>query len=293
MFVLSLLLCSMNLSDALQVSPRKGPPLLAGLVTHTRRPCCPLVLTFSLPQKNPQMAADDDTAAEPESEQDEQYRHKLAETQIAIVEAEEALRWLYASSSRPPLATTTRVKLSKTDAGTLILELPPTGLSSETVFAGALSIAWFSVVLPPTFSGVWLYAATFSGVWLIMLPFWAVGALIAKETLVDPFVTSKLTLGQYAWSFKSIYGGRNGITLNEKAGATDDLRSAGYERIDVVDGMPWLQYVIKLYGSVGATSLPMGTQVSVEEVKYLVDEINDHLRELQDMPDPGLLRPRS
>jgi hypothetical protein len=251
MFGLSLLVCFVNFSNALRISPlpRKGPKQLAGLVTHAS----PSRLAFLALPAEPTMP--DHTAAKPESDQDE-YRRKLAEAQVAIAAAEEARRRLHpAPPSRPPRAT--RAKLSKTDAGTLIIELPPTGLNSGTIFSGAFSIAWFSVVLP----------ATFSGVWLFMLPFWAAGALVAKLAVVDPFVTSKLTIGQYAWSLKSIYGGQNGITLNEKEGATDDLRLARPELIAVVNGMP--QYDIKLCDSTGPTSLPMGTQVSEEELDIL------------------------
>lgn len=265
----------MNLTDALSTH-KVSPRLLAGLrhTTHSLVSASLLALPEDdAPVKNerePTMSSDD-AVGEPESQQDE-YRRKLADASFAIVAAEEARRRLHPSPSHPP--RTTRAKLSKTDAGTLILELPPSGWNAKTLFSGAFSIAWFSVVIP----------ATYSELGLFMLPFWAAGALVAKHTVVDPFVTSKLTIGQYAWSLKSFYGGENGITLNETEGATDDLRAARPELIAVVDGMP--QYDIKLYGSTGATSLPIGIQVSEEELDYIADQINDHIQKLHDMPDP-------
>ena len=212
---------------------------------------------------------DDDAVGKPESQQDE-YRRKLAEVSIAIVAAEEARRRLHPSPSHPPRAT--RAKLSNMNARTLILDLPPTGMMyARAFFSGAFLIAWFSVVTP----------ATCSEFGLFMLPFWAAGALVAKHVLVDPFVTSKLMIGQHKWSLKSVFGGENGITLNEIEGATDDLRGAWPELIAIVDGMP--QYDIKLYGLTGATSLPIGIQVSEEELHYIVDQINDHIQKLHDM----------
>jgi hypothetical protein len=124
-----------------------------------------------------------------------------------------------------------------------------------------------------------------------MLPFWAAGALVAKQAVVDPFVSSKLAIGRYAWSLQSIYGGNKGIKLSEKEGATEELRGARPELTAIINGAP--QYELKLYGEKGITSLPMGAQVSEEELQYLADEINDHLREIQESPDPEGLLPSS
>jgi hypothetical protein len=48
----------------------------------------------------------------------------------------------------------------------------------------------------------------------------------------------------------------------------------------IIYGMP--QYDVKLYGLTGATSLPIGIQVSEEELHYIVDQINDHIQKLHD-----------
>jgi hypothetical protein len=135
--------------------------------------------------------------------------------------------------------------------------------------------------LKPQYRPSVLTPATCSEFGLFMLPFWAAGALVAKHVLVDPFVTSKLMIEQHKWSLKSVFGGENGITLNEIEGATNDLRGAWLELIAIVDGMP--QYDIKLYGLTGATCLPIGIQVSEEELHYIVDQINDHIQKLHDM----------
>lgn len=186
------------------------------------------------------------------------------------------------STARQPLIVSL-AKISKSDAGTLIVELPLTGLNSESVFSGAFSIAWFSVVLP----------ATFTGLWWFMLPFWAAGATVAKKAVVDPFVSSRLTIGEYAWSLKSIYGGDRGINLKDQEGATEELCGARPEMVAIVNDVP--QYELRLYGEKGRTSITAGAQLSEEELQYLADEINDHLRELRrgNTPNPELLPPTS
>ena len=207
----------------------------------------------------------------------EEYNRKRAKAELAMAAADDARQKLEESSlstRRPFIAT--RAKISKSDAGTLIIEVPPTGLNTSSVFSGAFSIAWFSAVLP----------ATFAGLWLFMIPFWAAGALVAKHAVVDPFVSSKLTIGQYAWSLKSIYGGAKGIKLNEQEGASEELRGARPELVAVVNDVP--QYELKLYGTKGAISLYMGSQVSQEELQYLADEINGYLWDGRDfmLKDP-------
>ena len=114
---------------------------------------------------------------------------------------------------------------------------------------------------------------------------------MAKQAVVDPFVTSKLTIGQYAWSLQTIYGGGSaagGFSLNDKDGATEDLRAAEPALTGVVNGAP--QYEIRLSTRRGEMlSLPMGAQaVSEEELVSLADEINSYIREMQDL-SPELL----
>ena len=113
---------------------------------------------------------------------------------------------------------------------------------------------------------------------------------MAKQAVVDPFVTSKLTIGQYAWSLQTIYGGGNsgGFSLNDKDGATEDLKAAEPALTGVVNGSP--QYEIQLSTRRGEIlSLPMGAQpVSEEELVSLSDKINSYIREMQNL-SPELL----
>ena len=225
-----------------------------------------------------------DGPANPIESQEEEYLRKLEEAKIAIAAANEARRKLQQNTKSeaadcddgaPPLLARipSRVKLSKTDAGTMVMELPPTGLNAGSVFSGAFSLAWFSAVIP----------ATFTGAWLFMVPFWLAGAMVAKQAVVDPFVSSKLTIGQYAYSLQTIYGGGNaGISLNDKEGSTEDLRTAEPALVAIVNEVP--QYEIRLYTSKGETlSIPM-VQASEQELACLANEINSFVREMQDLP---------
>jgi hypothetical protein len=206
---------------------------------------------------------------------EEDYRMKLRELDVAMAAAEDARQKLLSKSTKPsndPLPLLSGATLSRTDAGTLILDLPAPGLDTGSIFAGAFSLAWFSVVLP----------ATLAGAGLFMLPFWAAGGLVAKNAVVDPFVGSRLELGQYAWSLTSRYAGR---TLKRQEGATEQLRGARVELPVIVNGRPMFE--LKLYGDKKATVIASG--FSEEELEYLAREINEHLRTVKDMPDDSLI----
>lgn len=203
----------------------------------------------------------------------EEYNQKLAAAERAIAELQEARQKIKATNSAAtPIQSQIkrRAIVSRSDAGTLNIEFPPAGLSVNSVFAGTFSIAWFSAVLP----------ATFSGLWWFMLPFWAAGAMVAKQAVVDPFVTSKLSIGQYAWSLKSVIGGgEHGIKWKEHDGATADLRMVYPEVVAYVNNDP--QYELKLLYGQKVIHVPIGRNVSEDELQYLVATINGHLIEMQ------------
>lgn len=166
---------------------------------------------------------------------------------------------------QPPINS--RARLSTTDAGTLVIDLPATGIDSKTISSGIFGTLWFSAIAPATLAGGFATAA-------FLLPFWLAGGFVAKTAIVDPFVKSQLTIGQYAWSLKSSYANAK---LREVDGSTQDLRGASVEDLNVeVNGKPF--YEIKLYGDKGTTGF--GNGLEPEELEYLAYVINQHLQGL-------------
>jgi len=170
---------------------------------------------------------------------------------------------------RPPLDM--RAQISKTDAGTLVIDLPAEGFTSKSVMSGAFSIAWFSAIGPATVSGG-LMAAPF------LLPFWLAGGLVAKTAFVDPFVNTRLSIGEFGWSLQSSF--RNSNKSRESSGSTDQLKGA--ELVDltkIVEGKPRYNYELKLYARNGA----MGIVNSIDpaELEYLAYVINTHMEKIR------------
>jgi len=166
----------------------------------------------------------------------------------------------------PPINS--RARLSTTDAGTLIIDLPATGLDSRAISSGVFGTLWFSAIAPATFAGGFATAA-------FLLPFWLAGGFVAKTAIVDPFVKSQLTIGEYAYSLKSSYANAK---IREVEGSTQDLRGASVEDLNVeVNGKPF--YEIKLYGDKGVTGF--GNGLEPDELEYLAYVINKHLQELK------------
>ena len=174
---------------------------------------------------------------------------------------------------QPPIHS--RARLSTTDAGTLIVDLPAAGMDSRAISSGVFGTLWFSAIAPATFAGG-IFTAAF------LLPFWLAGAAIAKTAVVDPFVNSQLTIGQYAWSLKSNYGNAK---IRQVEGSTQDLRGASVEDLRLeVNGKPF--YEIKLHGVNGATGF--GNGLEPEELDYLAYVINNHLEGLNQDRDDGV-----
>lgn len=167
---------------------------------------------------------------------------------------------------QPPINS--RARLSTTDAGTLVIDLPATGVDSSAISSGVFGALWFSAVAPVTFAGGIATAA-------FMLPFWLAGGFVAKNALVDPFTSSQLSLGKYAWSLKTSYGPKE---LRQVEGSTQDLRGASVEDLNVqVNGKPF--YELKLYGDRGVTGF--GNGLEPQELEYLASVINKHLQEVK------------
>ena len=95
---------------------------------------------------------------------------------------------------------------------------------------------------------------------------------MAKSGWVDPFVSGTVVLGKYAWSVENTYLGKR---INQKEGPTELLRGATAETIAVVNGKP--QAELQLFTKNNGMTAAFGLGLSVEELEYLSDTINDHL----------------
>lgn len=172
------------------------------------------------------------------------------------------------SSREPQPPIDSRAQLSTTDAGTLVIDLPATGVDSSAISSGVFGAIWFSSIVPVTLAG-----GIATG--LFMLPFWLAGGFVAKNALVDPFVGSQLTIGEYAWSLKRSYANKD---MKRVEGSTRDLRGAIVECLNVqVNGK--LFYEIKLCGNKGTTVF--GNGLDPQELEYLAHVINRHLQGFQ------------
>jgi hypothetical protein len=163
-------------------------------------------------------------------------------------------------------APTGRAIVSRSDAGTLNIVVPPSGFGLENVMAGAFATGWLSVVGSATLS------MAGPGV-LFMLPFWAAGAVVAKQAVVDPTSSVSISIGRFGWSVEQKVAG---VSIWSRDGQTEELRGAGVEVVAYVNGVP--QTALRLYDRSGAISL--GVSLSPDECDSLAEEINRHLDEL-------------
>jgi hypothetical protein len=169
-------------------------------------------------------------------------------------------------------------RIEYTDAGTMILKIPPRGTSTNSIFAGAFSIAWFSAIGPATF-------ATGGGIapLLFLVPFWAAGSMVAKNAIVDPYLAFQLSIGEYAWSLQRTYLGKTAFRKPVE-GSTDQLQGAVVEVGILVNDVP--QYELRLYtksSRTGFTSLALG--LAKAELDALAEEINRYLETVHDLPN--------
>jgi hypothetical protein len=202
------------------------------------------------------------------------------ENESALIPVEE---WTPRVLQRPPLQEDipllTRSRVSRSDAGTLVIEITPQGISSGVLFNGAFSVAWFSAIVPATLTAL---SGGLFGVALFMVPFWAAGGMVAKQAVVDPFVSNTVTIGQYAWSVEQRYGSiKRGPVIQKQEGSTADLQGAKVECPMIVNNVP--QYQLNLYstgrtGRTGMTSLGVG--LPEEELQKVAAEINSYLKSL-------------
>ena len=169
-------------------------------------------------------------------------------------------------------------RMSYTDANTLQIELPPPGVDASVFFSGAFSALWFSAVGPATLG--MLSGGIASA--LFMVPFWLAGGMVAKMAVVDPFVSSKLTIGDYLWTLEKSYFRRIGkLTSKKQDGPTETLKVASVEVVMLVNNVP--RYVLRLFFDDGKT-ISFGNGLSFDELEHLAETINEHCTKIGETP---------
>ena len=217
---------------------------------------------------------------------EEEYLSALAEARLASAKLQEAESRLRQAAERrpaappetaPPVAAPAtkpagaRTSVSRSDAGTLLVEVPPAGLlNMGTLMGGAFSAAWFSAIVPATGSMI----ATGGASALFMLPFWLAGGVVAKQTVVDPVKATSLSIGEFAWELQQT---AVGLPLKSFSGASDELDGCRVEVAAYVNGVP--QHVLRLFAGTQAWSI--GDGLTVVELEYIAAEVNAHLATLK------------
>ncbi|CAM9357772.1 unnamed protein product, partial [Scytosiphon promiscuus] len=85
------------------------------------------------------------------------------------------------------------------EGGTLVVEIPPEGLSGGAVSVGAFAVAWNSIVMGMTASVLTGGASTlFQAIW--MAPFWFAGGKLSLETVRRICLWERLEVGTDRWS---------------------------------------------------------------------------------------------
>ena len=156
-----------------------------------------------------------------------------------------------------------RTTIARSDAGTLLVEVPAAGLNTGTLFGGVFSAMWFSVIAPATF--------TVGAPLLFMAPFWLAGGLVAKQTFFDPAKATSLSIGEFAWEVKTSLAGR--VALSTDGGPTEELDGADVTVAAVVNGVP--VHVLQL--AAGVDSWSVGAGLPVVELEWIAGEVNEHL----------------
>lgn len=204
---------------------------------------------------------DDDAA-------DTEYLQALADARRAsarLAKAEQRLTTSPATATlRPARPRGARATVSRSDAGTLLVQIPAAGFGGGALVGGAFSVAWFSVVVPATVSML----STGGASALFMLPFWAAGGLVAKDTLLDPLSASELSIGAYAWELSQRVAGKR---VSAESGPSDELDGASVDVAAYVNGVP--TYVLRLAAADGRT-WSLGGGLRPEELEWLASEVN-------------------
>lgn len=202
--------------------------------------------------------------------------YEYSEDQQLVLEDEKAIAEAFAEEADTELRrvwpsgkTAKKAIISRTDAGTLVVDFPSTGINADAVIAGSFSIAWFSVIVPSTLTGGWL-------MFPFLLPFWLAGGVVAKAALVEPFTSSQLSIGEFAWRLSSQFQKR----VREISGSTDSIHHARVlDQTRIINYKPHYKYELRLYTDSGVVSVL--TSSDPDEPKYLAELVNDQLSKLR------------
>ena len=216
--------------------------------------------------------------------EEEEYLSALADARLAQASLQDAKMRLRQAAERRPAAPPARrlrlrrpaappgarTSISRSDAGTLLVEVPAAGINAGTLMTGAFSVAWFSAIVPATASML----ATGGGSALFMLPFWLAGGAVAKQAVVDPAKATSLSIGEFAWELRQE---AVGLPLSSAAGASEELDGCSVEVAAEVNGVP--QHVLRLFS--GTRTWSIGGGLSKVELEYVAGEVNAHLATLK------------
>jgi len=210
---------------------------------------------------------------------DAEYEAALAEAHLASARLAAAERHLKKAAELSPTAPPSRkprgarTRISRSDAGTLLIEVPAAGLSQGTLVGGAFSVAWFSTIIPATASML----STGGVSALFMAPFWLAGGAVAKQTVLDPARATSLSIGEFAWEIQRRV---TKVPLSAASGSTEELEGCSVEVAAYVNGVP--SYHLLLYS--GTQSWSIGDGLSAVELEWVAGEVNAHLGTLRSGP---------
>lgn len=205
----------------------------------------------------------------PASPEDEFYdAQEEYETAAARLRAAERRLAAAADSAPKPRPIGAKSLVDRSDAGTLLLTVPASGLTTSTLFGLAFSAAWFSAIVPATAAFVAARAVASAA---FMAPFWLAGGTVVKSTLLDPAKTTTLSVGEYAWELTQSVAGV--VDVSEETGPTEDLAGADVAVTIVQNGVP--SYACRLVSANGVWGV--GDGLPREELEWIASEINDQL----------------
>lgn len=185
-----------------------------------------------------------------------------------------SVRW-----ARKPAGS--RVVINRT-AGRLEVDIPPAGLTANTIGTGAFAVAWNAFV------AFWTFSALASGGVLFALfsaPFWWAGAQLAGQAFGGGLLKEYLEVGRRDWALQQelavlkdnvpqFLGGGRG---RRQAGDSDDLAGARVVTTIIVNGDP--QTAVELVEGVNTYRFGEGLQLAEQE--WIVAQINDHIASIR------------
>lgn len=162
---------------------------------------------------------------------------------------------------------------------TLELEIPPAGLTSDSLFTGAFAVAWNAFV------AIWTVGALAGGgvlMALFSLPFWAAGFAVSRSAFGKALVRERLEIGAKRWNMQRQLAlvKRGAAEWSEdsrkgSSGLTRDLSGARVVTLGYVNGVPQTQ--VELVE--GVNKHVIGEGLDLVEQQWLVAQLNSFLEE--------------